>query len=84
MTTPENEGTSQPTPARHPEGQQGPGAETPLLTAHATLVFVTAVLIAAVAGVLTYFSAGNTAGALLASLTAGAASAPVLHKLIGR
>ncbi|WP_406730127.1 hypothetical protein [Streptomyces sp. NBC_01794] len=62
-------------------GPEGPG---PLLTAHATLVFVTAGFVGAIAGFLTYCSASSSAGALLATLTGMAVSAPVLHKLIGR
>lgn len=66
------------------EGQQLPVDETgPLLTGHAALVFVVAALIASAVGVLTYLSAGNAAGAVLAGLMAGAASTPVLHRLIG-
>ncbi|MGW9436100.1 hypothetical protein [Streptomyces sp. NPDC055607] len=65
-----------PVPAPAPENS---GA---LLTAHATLVFLAAAFIGAVAGVLTSFSTGNTAAALLAGLTGCGVSIPVLHKLI--
>jgi hypothetical protein len=70
-----------------PAGQSphGPGTEDPgpLLSAHATLVFLAAGFAGAVVGVLTFYSAGNTAGALLAGVTSGAISAVALHRLIG-
>lgn len=62
-------------------GTEDPG---PLLTAHATLVLIAAAFVGAVTGVLTYYSTGNTAGAVLAGLTGFGVSAPVLHKHIGR
>ncbi|WP_432128066.1 hypothetical protein [Streptomyces sp. bgisy082] len=46
-------------------------------------MLVAAVLIALIIGGLTYLSTGNTAGAVLAGMTAGGVSAPVLHKLVG-
>ncbi|ROQ26076.1 hypothetical protein EDD98_5668 [Streptomyces sp. PanSC19] len=66
-------------PAGERQGED-PGA---LLTEHAFLVLVGAGLIALVVGGLTYLSTGNTAGAVLASMTAGGVSAPVLHKIVG-
>ncbi|MFW3469989.1 hypothetical protein [Streptomyces microflavus] len=60
-----------------------PDASRPLLTAHAAIVLLMAVLVGAVAGVLTGHSAGNTAGAILAGLGAAGLSVPVLHNLIG-
>ncbi|GAA2316069.1 hypothetical protein GCM10010234_72310 [Streptomyces hawaiiensis] len=66
------------------EGHRPPVDETgPLLTGHAALVFVVAAVIASAAGVLTYLSAGNAAGAVLAGLMAGAVGTPALHRLIG-
>ncbi|MFI9213899.1 hypothetical protein ACIGW7_37915 [Streptomyces sp. NPDC053253] len=47
-------------------------------------MLVGAGLIGLVVGGLTYLSTGNTAGAVLAGMTAGGVSAPVLHKLVGR
>ncbi|MEU6625099.1 hypothetical protein ABZ926_30635 [Streptomyces litmocidini] len=46
-------------------------------------MLVGAGLIALVVGGLTYLSTGNTAGAVLAGMTAGVVSAPVLHKIVG-
>lgn len=83
MTTPGNEGTSPSSFTTPPAG--GRQAEDPgvLLTGHAFLVLVGAGLIALIIGGLTYLSTGNTAGAVLAGMTAGGVSAPVLHKLVG-
>ncbi|MFE2601051.1 hypothetical protein ACFXCZ_31940 [Streptomyces sp. NPDC059396] len=47
------------------------------------MVFVAAGLIGAGAGVLTFFSTGNTAGAVFAGVTAFGVSSCALHKLIG-
>ncbi|MFJ3861537.1 hypothetical protein ACIPRL_35590 [Streptomyces sp. NPDC090085] len=66
------------TPAVAPE----PIVPGPLLTGHAALIFLMAAFIGAMVGVLTAFSAGNTAAALLAGLTACGISIPILHKLI--
>jgi len=90
MATAENEGTSS-SFTRHvgsghlprPDATPIPADPGPLLTTHATLVLVVAGFVGAVAGALTYLSAGNTAAAVLAGLTGWGASAPVLHKLIG-
>ncbi|GAA2955426.1 MULTISPECIES: hypothetical protein [Streptomyces] len=88
MATAENEGTSSGF-TRHvgpgqPAGLDAPHADPgPLLTSHATLVLVVAGFVGAIAGGLTYLSAGNTAAAVLAGLTGWGVSAPVLHKLIG-
>ncbi|MFE7515206.1 hypothetical protein [Streptomyces sp. NPDC057540] len=60
-----------------PQGSQA------LLTSHAAIVLLVAVVLGTVTGVLTYLSAGNTAGALLAGLTATCGSAPVLNRQIG-
>lgn len=54
-----------------------------LLTAHAALVFVAAAILGGLVGFLTHLSVGNAAAAVLAGLTAGGVSAPVLHRLIG-
>ncbi|MFD6250322.1 hypothetical protein [Streptomyces roseolus] len=72
--------TQIPTPPVPPAPE--PEAPGPLLTAHATLIFLAAAFIGAVVGVLTSFSTGNTAAALLAGLTACGVSIPILHKLI--
>ncbi|MFJ9195866.1 hypothetical protein [Streptomyces globisporus] len=63
-----------------PGSGQEPG---PLVTAHAAIVFMMAILIGMVVGVLTFLSVGDTAAALLAGLTGSGASTPVLHKHIG-
>ncbi|MFE7585930.1 hypothetical protein ACFU5Y_30665 [Streptomyces gardneri] len=42
-----------------------------------------ATVVGAIAGVLTYRSTGNMAGAVLAGLGAAGLSVPVLHNLIG-
>ncbi len=83
MTASGNDGTSPSSVTTPPAG--GRQAEDPgaLLTEHALLVLVAAVLIALIIGGLTYLSTGNTAGAVLAGMTAGGVSAPVLHKLVG-
>ncbi|NUW02874.1 hypothetical protein [Streptomyces sp. CAI 127] len=59
---------------------QEPG---PLLTAHAAIVLMMAILIGMVIGVLTFLSVGDAAAALLAGLTGSGFSIPVLHKHIG-
>ncbi|MFF1265266.1 hypothetical protein ACFVZE_05445 [Streptomyces anulatus] len=56
----------------------------PLLTSRSALILVAAVLLGGIVGVLTYFSTGNTAAAVLAGLAGAGASTPVLHALIGR
>ncbi|MFK0221163.1 hypothetical protein ACIQWN_23595 [Streptomyces vinaceus] len=57
--------------------------ETPLLTAHSALVLLMALFFGTVMGVLTYFSVGGIASALLAGLPAFGMSAAALHKLVG-
>ncbi|MFF3911568.1 hypothetical protein ACFYZJ_37835 [Streptomyces sp. NPDC001848] len=71
--------TSLPSPPDPPE----PGAE-PLLSQRAALIFLASAFIGVVVGVLTFFSAGNVAGALLSGLTGAGASTLGLDKLIGR
>lgn len=56
----------------------------PLLSQRATLVFLAAAFIGATVGILTYLSATNVAGALLAGLTGFGTSTLGLHKLISR
>ncbi|MET9707760.1 hypothetical protein [Streptomyces griseus] len=56
----------------------------PLLTSRSALILVAAVVLGGIAGVLTHFSTGNTATAMLAGLAGAGASTPVLHTLIGR
>ncbi|MEU2100375.1 hypothetical protein ABZ741_39055 [Streptomyces globisporus] len=56
----------------------------PLLTSRSALILVAAVVLGGIVGVLTYFSTGNTATAMLAGLAGAGASTPVLHTLIGR
>ena len=59
----------------------GPG---PLLSSHAALIFLVAMVIGGVLAVLTYLSASNTAAAALAGVMGTGGSVPVLHTLIGR
>ncbi|MEV8319868.1 hypothetical protein AB0Q95_37490 [Streptomyces sp. NPDC059900] len=76
MTTPPPEPTGpQPAPSA-PDTQ-------PLLSQRAALVLLTAAFIGTLVGVLTWFSAGNAAGALLAGVTGFGAGTVGLHKLIG-
>lgn len=84
MTTPGSDGTSSAGSTTPPSGGHQGEDPDPLLTAHAFLVLIGTALIALVFGWLTYLSTGNTAGAVLAGLTAGGVSAPVLHKHVGR
>ncbi|MFJ3594742.1 hypothetical protein ACIQUY_39045 [Streptomyces sp. NPDC090231] len=58
-------------------------ASDPLLTSHAALILLAAVVIGAVVAVLAYLSSGNTAAAILAGLAGAGASTPVLHTHIG-
>lgn len=69
-----------PSPAPDPPGAE-PG---PLLTQRALLVLVAAAFIGTVVGVLTFLSAGDVAGALLAGLTGFGTATFGLHRLIGR
>lgn len=66
-----------------PSGSSGPGTE-PLLSQRTLLVFLTAAFFGTVVGVLSFLSAANVAGAVLAGLFAAAASTVGLHALIGR
>ncbi|MFF8993226.1 hypothetical protein ACF09H_25495 [Streptomyces sp. NPDC014983] len=66
-----------------PPHAPGPEAQRPLLTAHAAIVLLMATVVGAIAGVLTYHSTGNMAGAVLAGLGTAGLSVPVLHNLIG-
>jgi hypothetical protein len=54
----------------------------PFLTVHTTVVLLTALLIGCVGGALTFLSGSPLAGAVLAGLTGGGASIPVLRSLI--
>ncbi|MGW6790758.1 hypothetical protein [Streptomyces chartreusis] len=74
--------TTPPIPPPEPS-PSSPDAE-PLLSQRAALVLLMAAFIGTVVGVLTFFSASNAAGALLAGVTAFGASTLGLHKLIGR
>ncbi|MDQ0935061.1 shikimate kinase [Streptomyces turgidiscabies] len=65
-----------------PPGPPSP-PDAPLLSQRAVVVLLTAAFIGAVFGVLTFFSTGNAAGALLAGLTGTGASTLGLHKIIG-
>lgn len=68
----------------HPHHPPMPGDDPgPLLTSHAALVLLAAMFVGAVAGMLTYLSNGNAAGAALAGGGAGAVSAMAFHRLIG-
>ncbi|MFH9203185.1 hypothetical protein ACH4KT_37995 [Streptomyces anulatus] len=85
MSTPTNDdGTTsshnqvQPAPPVHVASGSGP-----LLTLHAALILLTAVMVGGAVAVLTYLSASNGAAAALAGLMGAGASTPVLHTLIG-
>lgn len=71
--------TTAPTPPPVP----GPEDPKPFLSVRTVIVLLTAAFIGAIAGVLTYFSTGNTAGAVLAGLIGVGASVPALNSLIG-
>ncbi len=71
------------TPASPPPTPE-PDDPGPLLTAHAAIVLLAALLVGAIAGILTLLSTGTAAAALLAGMTGFGVSVPVLHKLIGR
>ncbi len=64
--------------------QSAPGDTSPLISAHAAVVFVTAAIIGAIAEALTFFSTEDVAKALLAGLTGFGLSTVALHKFIGR
>ncbi|MFF3456987.1 hypothetical protein ACFYXH_22160 [Streptomyces sp. NPDC002730] len=71
--------TAVPTPPPAP----GPEDPKPFLPARTAIVLLMAAFVGAIAGVLTYFSTGNTAGAALAGLAGFGGSVPVLNSLIG-
>ncbi|MDH2393981.1 hypothetical protein QCN29_35580 [Streptomyces sp. HNM0663] len=68
-----------PPPASEPPS---PDAE-PLLAPRTVLILLAAAFIGAIVGVLTFLSAGDVAGALLAGLAGAGASTLGLHRLIG-
>lgn len=75
-----------PVPARpEPPGPAGAGtpSETPLLSVHAAVVFLAAVIIGLVMGVLMFLHDKSVPAAVAAGLGAAGVSVPVLHKLIG-
>ncbi len=70
--------------------QSSPSAPNPpssepakLLTQRAVLVLFSAAFVGVIVGVLTFFSAGNVAGAVLAGLTGCGAATLGLHSLMG-
>ncbi|MDU9001707.1 hypothetical protein [Streptomyces mirabilis] len=64
---------------RHSE----PSADVPpFLTVHTTVVLLAALFIGFVGGGLTFLSGSPLAGAVLAGLTGGGASVPILRSLI--
>ncbi len=73
-------------PARpEPPGPASAGTppETPLLSVHAAVVFLAAVIIGLVMGGLMFLHDKSVPAAVAAGLVAAGASLPVLHKLIG-
>ncbi|UUS35068.1 MULTISPECIES: hypothetical protein [Streptomyces] len=75
-----------PIPARpEPPGPAGAGtpSETPLLSVHAAVVFLAAVIIGLVMGGLMFLHDKSVPAAVAAGLVAAGGSVPVLHKLIG-
>ncbi|MCZ0210680.1 hypothetical protein OZK63_35375 [Streptomyces sp. UMAF16] len=75
-----------PTPARpEPPGPAGAGtpSELPLLSVHAAVVFLAAVIIGFVMGGLMFLHDKSVPAAVAAGLVAAGGSVPVLHKLIG-
>lgn len=54
-----------------------------LLTGHAALVLLAALMFGTIVGALTILTPAGPAAAVLAGLATAGASAPVLHKLIG-
>ncbi|CAL9673740.1 hypothetical protein [Streptomyces sp. enrichment culture] len=58
-------------------------SETPLLSMHAAVVFLTAVIIGLVMGSLTFLHDKSVPAAVAAGLGTFGISVPVLHKLIG-
>ncbi|MFH8796913.1 hypothetical protein [Streptomyces sp. NPDC017941] len=75
-----------PIPAR-PElpapADAGTPSETPLLSVHAAVVFLAAVIISLVMGGLMFLHDKSVPAAVAAGLVAAGGSVPVLHKLIG-
>lgn len=71
----------------HPEppgpASAGTPSETPLLSVHATVVFLAAVIIGLVMGGLMFLHDKSVPAAVTAGLVAAGGSVPVLHKLIG-
>ncbi|MET9197060.1 hypothetical protein ABZX60_27635 [Streptomyces olivaceus] len=75
-----------PIPARpEPPATAGTGtpSETPLLSVHAAVVFLTAAIIGLVMGGLTFLHDKSVPAAVTAGLGSFGISVPVLHKLIG-
>ncbi|WP_234326720.1 hypothetical protein [Streptomyces sp. NRRL S-337] len=75
-----------PIPARpEPPGPASAGtpSETPLLSVHAAVVFLAAVIIGLVMGGLMFLHDKSVPSAVAAGLVAAGGSVPVLHKLIG-
>ncbi|MFD8257295.1 hypothetical protein [Streptomyces werraensis] len=71
-----------PIPAR-PEPPAGMPSEAPLLSVHAAVVFLAAVIIGLVMGHLMFLHDKSVPTAVAAGLVAAGGSLPVLHKLIG-
>ncbi|MDQ1064619.1 hypothetical protein [Streptomyces canus] len=65
-----------------PPAPPAPGAG-PLISQRALLILLAAVVIGAAVGVLTFFSVGSAAGAILAGLGGSGASTMGLHLLTG-
>ncbi|MFA0845836.1 hypothetical protein ACFZCM_22430 [Streptomyces rochei] len=65
-----------------PAGAEMP-SESPLLSVHAAVVFLAAVLIGLVMGGLMFFHDKSVPAAVAAGVVAAEGSVPVLHKLIG-
>ncbi|MFG3498746.1 hypothetical protein [Streptomyces sp. NPDC047928] len=75
-----------PIPARpEPPGPASAGtpSETPLLSVHAAVVFLAAVVIGLIMGGLMFLHDKSVPAAVAAGLAAAGVSVPVLHKLIG-
>lgn len=73
-----------PHPSTPPPAPDSPSPDVePLLSQRAVVVLLAAAFIGALVGVLTFFSAGHVAAALLAGLTGFGTSTLGLHKLIG-
>ncbi|MEU3342561.1 hypothetical protein [Streptomyces sp. NPDC006668] len=59
-----------------------PPPEPPFISMHTAVVLLTAIVIGLVVGGLTFLTEFSAAGAVLAGLTAGGLSVPVLRSLI--